>query len=176
VQLLRPSGDTLEAQRTDLERQLHKVEEEAANLATAMARGGNLQALLDALQDRERQQAHLRQQLAGLAGLRQVSDFDVRKIEKALRARLDDWRGLLRHTPLSRQVVTKLLDGRLVFTPRPEDRAYEFTGQAQLGKLLRGIVLPQVFDRFVDTTAQNAVCDAILEAFAEYEETAASNA
>ena len=36
----------------------------------------------------------------------QASDFDVRTIERDLRTRLEDWRGLLqRHTPLSRQVA-----------------------------------------------------------------------
>ncbi len=60
-------------------------------------------------------------------------------------ARLKEWKALLgRQAPIGRQIVTKLLDGsRLVFAPRA-DRAYEFTGTASFGKLLRGIVLPQV--------------------------------
>jgi site-specific DNA recombinase len=174
VVLLRPSAETLEAQRAALEKQLRAAEEEAARLAEALARGGNLGALLDALRDRERQQARLRQQLDGLHGLRTVTDFDVRQVERDLRARLKEWKALLqRQTPISRQIVTKLVAGHLVFTPR-EDRAYQFAGNAHLGKLLQGIVLPQVFDRFVDTTAQNAVRERILDAYAEYEEAAAT--
>ncbi len=46
-------------------------------------------------------------------------------------------------------------------------RQYAINGERRSFALLRPIV---------DTTAQNAVRDAILEAFAEYEETAASNA
>jgi hypothetical protein len=116
-----------------------------------------LPTLLEALQDRRQKRTHLRQQLDGLACLRQVSHIDVRQVERELRAKLDDWHGLLqRRTPLSRQVVTKLLDGRLMFTPRP-DRAYEFAGQVQFGNLLEGIVLPQVFDRFVDASTQNDI-------------------
>ena len=45
-------------------------------------------------------------------------------------------------------------------------RQYAINGERRSFALLRPIV---------DTTAQNAVRDAILEAFAEYEETAASN-
>jgi site-specific DNA recombinase len=174
VAALRPSTDTMEAQRASLEAQLRTADEEAARLAEALARGGNLGALLDKLQDRERQRAHLRQQLDGLAGLRQVSAFDVKQVETLLRVKLADWKALLqRQTPLARQVVTKLLAGRLVFTPRPANRAYEFTGQVQLGRILQGIVLPQVLDRFVDTTAQNKLRELILEAFQEHEERAA---
>ena len=29
------------------------------------------------------------------------------------------------HTPIARQMVLKLVDGRLVFTPKPEDGCYE---------------------------------------------------
>jgi hypothetical protein len=169
VALLRPSADTLEAQRLALEKQLRAAKEEAARLAEALARAGNLDALLDALRDRERQQARLRQQLDGLDGLRTVTDFDVRQVERDLRARLKEWKALLqRQTSISRQIVTKLVDGHLVFTPR-EDRTYEFAGKAHLGKLLQGIVLPQVFDRFTDTTAQEAVRDVILAAYGEVE-------
>jgi hypothetical protein len=46
-------------------------------------------------------------------------------------------------------------------------RQYAINGERRSFALLRPVV---------DTTAQNAVRDAILEAFAEYEETAASNA
>ena len=46
-------------------------------------------------------------------------------------------------------------------------RQYAINGERRSFALLRPIV---------DTTAQNAVRDAILEAFAAYEETAASNA
>ena len=45
-------------------------------------------------------------------------------------------------------------------------RQYAINGERRSFALLRPVV---------DTTAQNAVRDAILEAFAEYEETAASN-
>jgi recombinase-like zinc beta ribbon protein len=153
VQLLRPTSDSLDVQRGMLQGQLVALEEELARLA-AIAAGGHLPALLEALQDRDRRRAHVREQLDRLNGLRQVTDFDVPQVERELRAKLADWRGLLqRHAPLSRQILANLLDGRLVFTPRP-DRTYEFAGKVQFGKFLKGIVSQQVFDRFVDATAQ----------------------
>jgi hypothetical protein len=44
--------------------------------------------------------------------------------------RLTDWRRLLgEHTPIARQMVLKLVDGRIVFTPKPEDGCYEVSGR-----------------------------------------------
>jgi hypothetical protein len=55
-------------------------------------------------------------------------------------ARLSDWRGLLsRQVAQSRQILKKLLAGRIVFRQR-EDGVYEFSGQASLGRVLAGIV------------------------------------
>jgi hypothetical protein len=46
--------------------------------------------------------------------------------------------------PVARQIVTKLLDGRLVFTPR-EDRTCDFSGRVSLGGLLQGTVYREVW-------------------------------
>jgi hypothetical protein len=92
---------TLAGQRATLQKQLCAVEEELARLAAAVAGGGQLPTLLDVLQNREQKRTHLRQHLGGLDGLRQVSDLDVRKIERQLRAKLDDWRGLFRRQDAS---------------------------------------------------------------------------
>jgi hypothetical protein len=98
---LRPSGYTLAGQRATLQKQLCAAEEELARLAAAVAAGGQLPTLLDVLRNREQKRTHLRQQIEGLDGLRQVSDFDVRKIERQLRDKLDDWRGLFRRQDAS---------------------------------------------------------------------------
>ena len=146
VEALRPKAATVEAQRAELRARLHTVNEELARLAAAIAAGGELPSLLAAAGERERQRARLEQEVDSLDGLENVAQLDVRRIEKDLRAKVKDWRGLLRRqVPVSRQIVTKLLDDRLVFTPRPENRSYEFAGRATLGKFLQGIVLPQVW-------------------------------
>ena len=53
--------------------------------------------------------------------------------------RLADWRGLLgRQVAQGRQILKKLLVGRIVFRQR-EDGIYEFSGQASLGRIIAGL-------------------------------------
>ena len=57
---------------------------------------------------------------------------DSVQVEAELREILGGCRELLaRHTPQARQILSRLLDGRLVFTPREEEDVgyYEFTGK-----------------------------------------------
>lgn len=43
---------------------------------------------------------------------------------------MDDWRShLVRQTPQARQILTKLIAGRLVFTAHPDERLYRFRGR-----------------------------------------------
>jgi site-specific DNA recombinase len=140
VTLLRPAASELDAQRAELEQQARAVEGELANLAKAVAAGGQLPTLIALMKDREQQRDQLRQQAATVNQMRDVGQLDVKRIERDLRARVKEWRALLgRQVPVARQIVTKLLDGRLVFTPR-EDRSYDFSGRVSLGGLLQGTV------------------------------------
>ncbi len=55
---------------------------------------------------------------------------------------LDEWRGLLRRqVPLARQVLDRLLDGRIAWKPNREKGLYEFAGRVQFDRLLTGVVL-----------------------------------
>ncbi len=72
-----------------------------------------------------------------------MSQLDHRWLEKVLRARLADWQGLLwRHVPQARQMLKKLLVGRLVCTPMSDGarRFYEFKGESPIGRILAGLV------------------------------------
>ncbi len=143
---LRPDSNHLEVQRETLKGELAKVEEELERLTTAIASGGDLPALLQGVKDRERRRAEVQEQLAALNGCERVSRFDLHQVGRELRARLEDWRGLLcRQVGQARQILRKLLVGRLVFTPRKDasGRYYEFTGQANLGRLLEGLIFPK---------------------------------
>lgn len=101
-----------------------------------------MSSLVAAMKEREEQRDSLRQQAASVDQLSNVGHLDVKRIEKDLRARVKEWRGLLgRQVPIARQIVTKLLAGRLLFTARA-DRSYEFTSRVSLGGLLQGNVLP----------------------------------
>jgi hypothetical protein len=48
---------------------------------------------------------------------------------------------LRRQTPLARQVLTTLLDGRIGWTPKRDDGEYAYAGRVKYDKLLSGIVL-----------------------------------
>ena len=64
---------------------------------------------------------------------------DLQQIQQDVEARLADWRGLLRrHVAQSRQILKKLLVGRIVFQPR-DDGTYEFSGKASLGRIIAGL-------------------------------------
>jgi len=57
-----------------------------------------------------------------------------------VRRRLTDWRAILsEETGQARQMLRTLLEGRLVFTPRPEAQAVEFVGQGDFGRLFAGL-------------------------------------
>src|SRR2546428_4718539 len=43
---------------------------------------------------------------------------------------------LRREVPEAREILRNLIVGRIVFTPRPETRLYEFSGRGALGRLL----------------------------------------
>ena len=120
-----------------------KLDGELARLTAAVTAGGPLKTLVSAIKTAERQADHIDAELAGLDGGDRVSRVERQRIERELRVRLDDWRGLLRrHVPQARQILRKLLVDRVVFTTRTDH--YEFTGSWTLGKLVSGVVdLPQ---------------------------------
>ncbi len=62
-------------------------------------------------------------------------------MERELVNRFAEWRGLLkRQTPIARQVLGKLLDGKIAWTGRKEERLYQFAGRAKFDRILAGIV------------------------------------
>jgi hypothetical protein len=69
-----------------------------------------------------------------------VDARDLQELQRQVEVRLTDWQGLLRRqVTVSRQILRKLLVGRIVFRQR-EDGVYEFSGQASLGRVVAGIV------------------------------------
>jgi site-specific DNA recombinase len=141
---LRPESDAVEKRRTTLQSEIRKLEEEQERFVAAIAIAGNVEALARALQEREQRRAHLRSDLDLLEQAEQMSCFDVKRIERELRKRLSDWRELLhRQTPVARQMVSQLLDGRVVCTPHKVERMYEFAGRVKFDQLLDGMLFTQ---------------------------------
>ena len=72
--------------------------------------------------------------------------LDATALRPQLLARLAEWRGLLgREVAWSRQLLTKLLDGRVTFTPTTDTDgapAYEVSATLTLGRFFSGILLP----------------------------------
>jgi hypothetical protein len=142
---LRPSADARDTRREALTKGLAKLDDELARLAAAIAQGGDLGSLLQALKAREATRDQLRAELASLGQAPWVTPSDVRRLDREARARLTEWQAVLhRQTTQARQILQKLLVGRFAFTPGedPEGRYYEFAGQGALDKLLTGIIRP----------------------------------
>ena len=138
----------VEERRETLENALRGVQAESERLTMALATGGDLPTLVRALQTREQRRAALQQELAGLKSAAEVAHFDRQQLDAALRARLDDWRGLLgRQVSWTRQMVQKLLIGKIVFTPTLDDpsgeRCYQMTARFSLGRFFSGIICPK---------------------------------
>lgn len=144
LERLRPQDDfRREAALSDLTR----VEAEIARYTAAIGAGGDLPSVIEALRQREGRRAHLKAELASLDQMRSLGEGELAHLEAELRARLADWRALLqRHPREARQILRKLLVGRLVFSPETNEtgRFYRFTGQATLGRLLAGEVLSKL--------------------------------
>ena len=144
--LRRLQPDSANAERDRLQTALRQIEGQLANLTAAVAAGGGETAtLVQAVKDRERERARLHRALADLKTLERLAALDVADLQRRLERKLADWRGLLgRHPQQARQILAKVLAGRLVFTPRLEpasgSRAYEFTGEGRLEAILSGVI------------------------------------
>ena len=149
--LLRPQKNMTKGREHDLRAELARLDTEVARLAGAIAAGGDLPALVSALQKREQRRSQVRAELARLereraAGAR--NGFDAARVLDALRGKLTDWQGMLRQEPgPARRALRALLAGRLTFTPQEQDgqRFYRFEGTGTMTPVLAGIALPKAY-------------------------------
>jgi hypothetical protein len=120
-----------------LQTEIRKLEDEPANVVAAIAIAGDVEALAQAIRDREQRRTHLRAELIKLERAEQFNAFDIRRVERGLRKRLADWRELLRRqAPGARQVGS----GRIPLHPNKDERLYRFTGRVKFDQLLSGVV------------------------------------
>jgi hypothetical protein len=122
-----------------LKAQLTKLDQECQRLTEAIAVGGDLDALIAALKSRQRSRTHVEAEIAK----RQVvaPSLDSRKLERNLKSRLADWRGLLgRQVEQGRQLLRTLLVGPVRFTPQlGEPAGYSFAGTIALDRIFSDI-------------------------------------
>ena len=132
-----------EARRRTLETAIARAEASLAHLTTAVSEGGAVATLVQAIRDQERRQQTLRAELANLDRPR-VVPLSVGNLKALLGTKAEEWQGLLRrHAPIARQMVRKLVEGRIVFTPDREARRYRFMATGTLANFFSGIVCPQ---------------------------------
>ena len=69
-----------------------------------------------------------------MQGVPNPKDLNVDSIRWEPLQQLSEWKGLLaQNVPIARQILRKVLEGRLVFVPRHEgdDHWYEFSGEGR---------------------------------------------
>jgi DNA invertase Pin-like site-specific DNA recombinase len=142
LERLKPHTEAAQGTRDGLDKRLTTVERELSRFATAIAAGAELETLIVALKQREAERDRLRREIAALDRAGKAAQLDPKRVERELRAKLTEWRSLLRrHIPQARQVLKKLLAGPLVFTPHREDgqRWYEFRAPIAVGRIISGL-------------------------------------
>lgn len=132
-----------QARRDDVEQQIAAFDQQAANLADAIAMGGDVPALVERLQKAHQQRQALIAATEAAETTSPAPRVNWRHVERQARQLLDDWRGLLGQDPQhARPVLRELLEGPIRFTPivDGERRGFQFTGAVKTGGLLLGIV------------------------------------
>jgi site-specific DNA recombinase len=127
--------------RAAIERELSHLEAREQHLVEAIKQGEAMEPLVAALKAEEERKKALVAELDGLADRAKVPSLDSARLKRNLMARVADLQSLLtRHTPQARQMLRKLLMGRLTLTPYEEAGSswYRFEGQGTYGWLLAG--------------------------------------
>lgn len=129
---LRPGTDPAERRRDEILTEIRRLDAELSRLTAAIASGGDLPALLAALKERQAQRERCERALIELDARSRVGRTELPRLEREIRHRLADWRAMLRReVPEAREILRNLVVGRIVFTPRPEARVYEFSGRGR---------------------------------------------
>jgi hypothetical protein len=123
---------------------LADVEAQIGHLTTAIATGGPLPSLLGKLRDCEAERQRLGNEIAAREAMQRVPALLPEALRTALRERLEEWPApLSEHVAHARQILRKLINGRLVLSPDPtiESGYSSVSGDADYGKFFSGIVL-----------------------------------
>ncbi len=132
---LAPAAQARDRKRDGAE--LQALDREIGRLTGAIATGGQLSSLLEALTWRQAR----RDGLVAAAAVREACDLrrvDRHAIERDVRRHVEHWRALLTtHVEDGRQLLREVLAGPLQFTP--EGRTYRFEGEASIGRMLAGM-------------------------------------
>ncbi len=118
----------------DLRTALQGVEREIRHVTAAIAKGGELESLLEKLRECEKRRTDLRAAIDSRTHV-QAQTIDRGRLEASVRRRVDDWRGLVTRRPRhGRQLLREMLAGPITFTPA--GKIYRFRGEASFGALV----------------------------------------
>jgi site-specific DNA recombinase len=141
-----PAAESPETLRARLQGEVTRVERELTAFTQAIAVGGGaIETIVTEMKARERRRSELRTALAALDRATVQPALDPAQLLPRIHAALNDWRGLAaRHVQQTRQLLRKLLVGRLRFTPDPATGTVRFQGEGTLGPLVGMLQLPQL--------------------------------
>ena len=145
LERLRGGQDRLLDRRTAVKRELSLLETHLGHLVDAVARGEANETLFARLRAENTKKQALVAELDVLQRSATVPSFDGKRLEGELAARAADVKGLLgRHVPQTRQILRKLIVGRLTCEAFEKDgkRGYRFTGQGTYEHLVPGKIVP----------------------------------
>lgn len=131
------------ATRDGLEQQIAALDQQLANLAEAIAIGGDVPALVARLTTAHQRRQELDAERQACDNASPAPRVNWRHVERQARQLLTDWRGLLAEdVEAARPMLRELLDGPIRFTPIVESdrRGFRFDGAVKTGGLLAGIV------------------------------------
>jgi hypothetical protein len=131
--ILLTEREDLVDRRTQLEVEREKLDRQIERLVEAIARGGQLESLLD--------------KVRGLEARRSAIDVDLSELRpvprlapEVIEGRLAEWRRILRGSATqARTVLNRVLSERITFTPRADGSGYDFTAPTRFDKLFTGI-------------------------------------
>ena len=125
--------------------ELFRVGEERSRLVSAIASGGALSGLLEALRERETRLASLTSEREAIVSEKHSQAFDVDRVRSELEGLAMEWRQVLADDPThARPIVSRLLSGRVRFRPMERHR-WEMTGVGTLGGLFSREIYPSVW-------------------------------
>jgi len=139
LEIYTSESDVYAEQQERFAGEAQRLHEEIGRLTSAIAAGGSLASLLEALKAREGQRVDMLARLEHLDGLAKAPTWDE-NLRAEIRRRLTAWSKLLHREPeVARQLLRRLLVGRLTLTPNAETREYEVRGEATYGQLFEGL-------------------------------------
>jgi len=122
--------------------QLADVDARIGRLTEAIQIGGALGPLVADLKTLITRREHLLVKLNGYGGERHIGVADLRALEAELYSYVDQWVSLLhQHTPQARQMLRKVIDGRILVRPGAGEAELEL--RYNLGRLIAGLRLPK---------------------------------